>query len=296
MSSPPSPLVWFQLLDSSTGESFKGTSVSSVLRSSLVVPVVDQFRDAAYLENSSILTGFTSSQFIVYKNKTAFELRNAPVDEGKEEPLEEDSFINGLGLSKKEALVVVVPSCSSQPLVPTLWRATGSNALIYDGLPGLHSAREETVAGIIADLKNVRSVLFSAPPFSGKTSLADLVCGKWISSGNPAYWFPCVSLRKNPSYNDFLKVWDSDSSGYPVKISFEEAIRNSSSLIVLDDAHMSYGIDELWKHLKTRGKSAASAHILACSTFLFEFDSSTSFASTPFGFGIRHSAFAFTEV
>ena len=259
---PLSP-VWFLLLDSASGKPYKGTTSEKVFVSSSAD--VADFRKAAYLENSSILTGIT----LDYHGKTEEE---------------------------EDMLVVVVPSCSSQPLVPNLWRATGSNALIYDGLPGLHSAREETVAGIIADLKNVRSVLFSAPPFSGKTFLADLVCGKWISSGNPAYWFPCVSLRKNPSYNDFLKVWDSDSSGYPVKISFEEAIRNSSSLIVLDDAHMSYGIDELWKHLKTRGKSAPSAHILACSTFLFEFDSSTSFASTPFGFGIRHSAFAFTEV
>jgi hypothetical protein len=35
--------------------------------------------------------------------------RNAAVDEGMEEPLEEDSVIDGHGKSKKEALVVVVP-------------------------------------------------------------------------------------------------------------------------------------------------------------------------------------------
>jgi hypothetical protein len=51
-----------------------------------------------------------SSQLLVYKNKAAFDKRNAAIDEEKEEPLEEDSLIDGLGTSKKEALVVVVPS------------------------------------------------------------------------------------------------------------------------------------------------------------------------------------------
>jgi hypothetical protein len=76
MSYPPSPLVWFQLYDSSTGLPYMGTSASSILRSSLVVPVIDQFRKAVHLENSSILTGITSSQLLVYKNKEAFDKRN----------------------------------------------------------------------------------------------------------------------------------------------------------------------------------------------------------------------------
>ncbi|KAJ3112784.1 hypothetical protein HDU96_004163 [Phlyctochytrium bullatum] len=45
------------------GEPYKGTSASSILRSSLVVPVVDQFRDAVRAKNSSILTDTTSLNF-----------------------------------------------------------------------------------------------------------------------------------------------------------------------------------------------------------------------------------------
>ena len=75
-----SPLVWFQLLDSATGEAYKGTSYSSILRSSLVVSVVDQFRDAVKAKCSNKLSSVDSSELLVYKNKSAFDNRNADVD------------------------------------------------------------------------------------------------------------------------------------------------------------------------------------------------------------------------
>ena len=120
MSSPPSPLVWFLLLDSATGLPYKDTSVSSVLRSSLVVPVVDQFRDAvkAKYDQPNYLKDIPAAATLVYKNKSAFDKRDAAFDEGKEEPLEEDSLVDGLGTSKKEALVVVVPSSEAPVEVP----------------------------------------------------------------------------------------------------------------------------------------------------------------------------------
>jgi hypothetical protein len=112
MSSPPSPLVWFLLLNSTNSLPYNGTTVSSVLRSSLVVPVVDQFRDAVIKkykdEDSTILTGIASSQLLVYKNKTAFV-------EGKEES--SSSLLDGHGKTEEEEeedmLVVVVPSSRS---------------------------------------------------------------------------------------------------------------------------------------------------------------------------------------
>jgi hypothetical protein len=58
---------------------------------------------------AAVLTLFESSQLLVYKNKIAFDTRNATVEEGKQEPLEEDSFIAGLGTTEEEALIVVVP-------------------------------------------------------------------------------------------------------------------------------------------------------------------------------------------
>jgi hypothetical protein len=111
--SPPPPLVWFSLLDSATGETYKDTSATSILRSSLLVPVVDQFRNTVQLmyDKPNYLKDIPSGALLVYKNKAAFDKRNA--DEGKESPLEEDSLVDSLGRTKKDALVVVVPSISN---------------------------------------------------------------------------------------------------------------------------------------------------------------------------------------
>ena len=110
---PPPRLVWFVLLDCATGESYKGTSTSSVL----IPPdfFVAQFRKQIYQDNASILKGITSSQLIIYKNKDAFDKRNVPNDPiGKS--LEEDSFLHGLGETEEDAIIAVVPSlaCTSR--------------------------------------------------------------------------------------------------------------------------------------------------------------------------------------
>ena len=116
VSSSPSPLVWFQLLDSATGLAYKGTSADKVSVSSHAD--VADFRDAVQLkyDKPNYLKDIPPGVLLVYKNKTAFDKRNAAVDEGKkEEPLEEDSLIGGFGTSKKEACIVVVPSSTSSP-------------------------------------------------------------------------------------------------------------------------------------------------------------------------------------
>ena len=107
--SSPSRLVWFQLFDSATGKPYKGTSADKVSVSSLAD--VTDFRDAVHLKNStSILAGIASSQLIVYKNKAAFDKRNAIVDEEKEEPLKSSRSLDGLGTTEEDMLVVAVPS------------------------------------------------------------------------------------------------------------------------------------------------------------------------------------------
>ncbi len=113
--SSPSPLVWFQLLDAATGLPYKGTSADYV--SLPPGSVIAQFRDAVQLkyDKSNYLKDIPSSALLVYKNKAAFAKRNAAAGEGREEPLEEDSLVYGLGTSKKEALFVVVPSPTSSP-------------------------------------------------------------------------------------------------------------------------------------------------------------------------------------
>ena len=79
--SSSSPLVWFHLYDAATGLPYKGTSCDKVSVSSFA-DVVD-FRDAVHAKNSSILTGITSSQLLVFRNKEAFDKRNAAVNEEK---------------------------------------------------------------------------------------------------------------------------------------------------------------------------------------------------------------------
>jgi len=111
--SSPSPLVWFLLLDSVTGKPYMGTSADYVYLSPDTV--IAQFRDAVKVKDkedgdSAILTSFKSSQLLVYKDKNAFDQRNATVDEGKQEPLKPSCKINGLGTTEEDALVVVVPN------------------------------------------------------------------------------------------------------------------------------------------------------------------------------------------
>jgi hypothetical protein len=107
-----SSLIWFLLLDSATGEPYKGTSASKVPVSSSAD--VDDFRKAVLEDNSAILTGIARSQLLVYKNKAAFDKRNAAVDDGKEEPLDPTESLGLLG-SKEDMFVVAVPSLTSSP-------------------------------------------------------------------------------------------------------------------------------------------------------------------------------------
>ena len=69
------PLVWFLLVDSATGQLYKGTTADIVS----LPPgyVIAQFRDAVKAKYSdSHLKGIASSNLLVYENKTAFDKRN----------------------------------------------------------------------------------------------------------------------------------------------------------------------------------------------------------------------------
>ena len=103
--------VWFQLLDAASGLPFNGTSADKV-KVDASADVAD-FRKAVKSEFSNKLSSIDAGDLLIYKNKAAFNKRNAAVDDGKEEPLEEDSLIDGFGTSKKEALIVLMPSSIS---------------------------------------------------------------------------------------------------------------------------------------------------------------------------------------
>ena len=105
---PPksSPLVWFRLLDTTTGQYYKGTTADKVAVSS-TADVAD-FRDAvkAKYDKPNYLKDIPSGALLVYKNKDAFDKRNYANQE-KEDSLKEVALLDGLGKSTKEALIVV---------------------------------------------------------------------------------------------------------------------------------------------------------------------------------------------
>lgn len=71
--------------------------------------IIAQFRDSVKAEYAySHLKGIAASNLIVYKDKSAFDLRNA--NTGNAEPLKEGFLIDGLGGTEEKALIVVVPS------------------------------------------------------------------------------------------------------------------------------------------------------------------------------------------
>jgi hypothetical protein len=71
------PLIWFHIFDYETGKPYKDTSVTSVLRSSLSVPVIDQFRKAVKAECSNTLSSIDAGKLLVFQNKQSFDKRNS---------------------------------------------------------------------------------------------------------------------------------------------------------------------------------------------------------------------------
>jgi hypothetical protein len=92
-----------QLVDS-YGQPYKESSVSSV--SLPTASVVNGFRRAVMDANPDLLWSLDASQLKIFKNKTGFD--------GKEEALKDNCLVFGLGLSDKEALVVLVPTPQSR--------------------------------------------------------------------------------------------------------------------------------------------------------------------------------------
>ena len=80
--STSNPLIWFHLYDYETGKPYKDTSATSVLRSSLAVPVIDQFRDAVKVkyDQPGYLKDIPSGNLLVFQNKQSFDKRDAAVE------------------------------------------------------------------------------------------------------------------------------------------------------------------------------------------------------------------------
>jgi serine/threonine protein kinase len=100
-------MIWFLLVDSD-GLPYKRTTADFVSLPSAAV--VAQVRDAVKAKRTNKLSLVDAADLLVYKNKVAFDKRNATVDEGKGEPLKPSRTLDGLGETEEEALIIVVPS------------------------------------------------------------------------------------------------------------------------------------------------------------------------------------------
>jgi hypothetical protein len=109
-------LIWFLLVDSEEGDSFKGTTASSVILP--CTSVIDQFRDAVKTkyDQPNYLKDVPSGALHVFANRPAFEMRDDRLQ--RTEPLKASCAINDYGRTEEEALVVVVPISTSPSLKP----------------------------------------------------------------------------------------------------------------------------------------------------------------------------------
>ncbi|KAG2768497.1 hypothetical protein Pcac1_g20369 [Phytophthora cactorum] len=99
--------VWFQLVDAATRGAYADTTADS-LRLPEDAEDIGDLRDAVFTKVSRALpASLIAANLRVYSNRAAYD--------AKENPLEEDSSIDTLGGSKKNALIVEVPQ---QHLVP----------------------------------------------------------------------------------------------------------------------------------------------------------------------------------
>ena len=250
--SSPSPLVWFLLLDSATGQLYKGTSASSVLCSSLAVPVVDQFRDSVKAKHSNKLSSVDAADLLVYKNKAAFDKRNAAVDEGKEEPLEEDSLIDGFGTSKKEALIVVVPLSAGSSFRgdemefdSSSTTFDSSRVFVNTKIDGIalgteHLKRNELIGKLQLLVSKNSTVLLSSPAASGKSSLYKL-----YRAANKNVEVLGISFMDERT--PFALLSEAGIDLQQKKIS--KILAKKEVVVFLDDAQKKYGEGPFWETL-----------------------------------------------
>jgi hypothetical protein len=74
--------------------------------------VVARFRDAVYLKNSSVFTSLMACQFVVYKNKAAFDQRSVP-NYPDVVPLNSAQLLDDSLGKSEDPLIIVVPSSGS---------------------------------------------------------------------------------------------------------------------------------------------------------------------------------------
>ena len=254
-SHPPSPLVWFLLLDSETGEPYKNTTTDYV--SLPPGAVVAEFRDAVRSKNSVILPGIAPSQLLVYKNKAAFDK--------KEEPLRSSRILDGLGETEEDALVVTVPPPSIQPSLqihqPHIFPPCQvqffnniCNAAEIDGgswisfeqnMPNANLNRlyiresYRTIASRILEVNGIQKVIITGTPGIGKSLFLIYLLWNLVKRGKRVLFI----------YHPFNIYYDEEGGVF----------RFASSRLPLDDDD-SFWNETLWCLFDAKGKNEANLY------------------------------------
>ena len=208
MTSSSTAKFWFLLLDSATGQPYKGTTADFV--SLPPGAVVAEFRDAVLSKNSNKLAIVDASDLLIYRNIAAFDRRNndAANKEEKEEPLDPTQSVDGLG-SQEDMLVFAVPPPPSQPslqqIQPLLfppckvsffnnldnateshggWISFGHEVMPSTSLNSLY-IREcyRTIAARITNRKGIQKAIVTGTPGIGKSLFLVYLLWKLVREG-----------------------------------------------------------------------------------------------------------------
>ena len=103
---PDTQLIWFLLVDNDQHASqYMKYNVSSILSSSLLIPIVDYFRNAVKAMCKNELEFVDAHKLVVYKNKLSFDKRV-----NGEPPLNSSYLLHHLGETDDEPIIVVKPA------------------------------------------------------------------------------------------------------------------------------------------------------------------------------------------
>ncbi len=92
--------IWVVLINATDGKAYKGINASKV--SVATSADVDDLRRAVKAEFANALSSVDAATLTPYKNKAAFDAKNAPLTSSRS--------VAGLGKSEDEAVVMVVPA------------------------------------------------------------------------------------------------------------------------------------------------------------------------------------------
>jgi len=160
------------------GKPYKRTTADCITLNSSIC-FIAQFRDAVKGKNPNTLSSVDSSQLLVYKNKNAFDKRKSNIN--KEEPLEEDCLIEYMfGISKKEALIVAVPS----PLFTTYCEEAFFSNLSEATTDNYRLFIRESYTALASDIRSgINKVILTGTPGIGKSFFLFYLLHKLIREG-----------------------------------------------------------------------------------------------------------------